>query len=707
MSQPLTVSVLSAPAVSPRRGLVWLARGAMMIGGLALGLVAAEAVFSHRDGGAFPHLNVYVADPALGVRLLPGATQKVAFGGNPITSVRINGDGYRGGELPAPGKDDVLVVGDSQVFGLGAEEDETFSAQLARTLGRPVMNGGVPTYGPAEYRAVIAEQLAKRHPRTVVLAINLVNDLFEAQHPNKDRHAVWDGWAVRKETAPPATTSFPGRDFLYRRSHLFFALRKWRHGDDRTDERGVASEGTWRDLVTTGEKVAGERRALDEARHQRLVAVTTAHNEMEGAEQAIDDKIRQILGEDSFVDSAALYRARANPGDIVDDGLGGESTRSSIATADQIAAAATVRAQLRQQLARWAKAHSSADAKEALASLAASDGALARLTALDVEKLTAALEPPLGAYLRDVQQLVEQGGARLVVVILPIDVQVSPAEWKKYGAKPIDMAPSLALTTELVALCHTLGVAVLDATPVLAQAEPGAFLDKDIHMTPKGHAAVAAALGKTLAAPVPVPAVASARSPVPLPDVFRHAPEVIVTGSSDAACETKQVREWLRIQCPRSDRARPVDVEVTRDDGHEAMVLVMPAEISVLVPLVAGRELAATLTWTDKTRVLHVAWPAGAKRPTLAFDKAVVRARPDDPDVFTARMTFRSPVERAICDCWQVVFGGERYTSAEEVFTCGGAYGAPDPACVEKYYRSNASCPELLACTRRDPSSPR
>jgi len=710
MTQPAittqAASLLSAPVAATRRWLRWFGRAAMMVLGLAIGLAVAEGVFSYRDGGAFPHLNVYVPDAELGVRLMPGATQNVAFGGNPITHVRINDDGFRGGALPAPGKDDVLVVGDSQVFGLGVEEDETFSARLGLAIGRPVMNGGIPTYGPAEYRAVIAEQLARRHPKTVVVTINLVNDLFEAQHPNKERHAVWDGWAVRKETAPEATTSFPGRDLLYRRSHLFFALRKWRHADDRTDERGVISEGTWRDIVTTGAHLQAERLAIDEARHQRLTAMTTAHAEIQDAEREIDDKIRSILSETTPIDELTLSAAHANPGDIVSDDLNGESARTSIATADQIATAARVRAQLRAQLSRWAKTHSSTDAKETLASIAASDGAFARLTQLDVERLTSALEPPLGAYLRDVQQLVEHAGARLVVLILPIDVQASPEEWKKYGATPIDMAPSQALTTELVALCRALGVSVLDTTPVLAQAEPGAFLDKDIHMTPKGHAAVAAALAKTLAEPAPVPVVASARSPVPLPDMFQHA-SVIVTGSSDAACETKQVREWLRIQCPRTEHALPVTAEITRDDGHEAMALVMPAEISLVIPVVEGRELTATLTWTDKTRVLHVAWPAGAKRPRLAFDKPIARVKPDDHDVFGTSMTFRSPVERAICDCWQVVFGGERYQGSAEVFTCAGAYGAPDPGCVERYYRTNASCPELLACTRRDPGSPR
>ena len=696
-------AAVPSPRATPRRFTRWLVRCALVLCGLTAGLVAAEAVFAYRDGGAFPHLNVYVADPELGVRLAPGATQQVAFGGNPITHVRINRDGFRGDELPPPGKDDVLVVGDSQVFGLGVEEGEAFSARLAAAIHRPVVNAGVPTYGPAEYRAVIAEQLARRHPRTVVLTINLANDLFEAQHPNAQRHAVWDGWAVRRETAPASIAQFPGRELLYRRSHLFFALRTWWHrGDgapDRTDERGVASEGTWRDIVETGERVERDRRALDEAHRARLGAVTAAHRELERAEGRIDELLLQHADTDGF----ALAIARANPGDIVGNPFA-EAARTTLATADQIAQAAAVRARLRDELARWARGRATADARDAAASLDARDQALARLTELDIQQLRTALEPPLAGYLHDVQQRVERAGARLVVLILPIDVQVSPAEWRKYGAPGIDMGPSLALTAELVGLCRSLGVSALDATPVLAAAEPGAFLDKDIHMTPKGHAAVAAALAATLGEPAPAPVVAGARSPVPLPDVFRRAPEVIVTGSSEAGCETKQVREWLRIRCARTEDSWPIDARVNRDDGHEAMVLVTPTEVSLLVPVVEGRELAATVTWPGRTRVLHVAWPAGARRPTLAFDRPVARPR---SAADASRPKFRSPVERAICDCWQTVFGdGERPGRAGDDFTCRGAYGAPDPACVDRYYRQSRSCPELLACTRRDPVSP-
>ena len=153
---------MAAPAVPTpaldvptRAWLRWALRAGMVVAGLFLGLVVAELVFRYRDAGAFPHLNVYVADPELGVRLMPGATQKLAFGGNPVTRIRINDDGFRGADLPAPSKDEVLVVGDSQVFGLGVEEDETFSAKLAAATKRTVVNARVPTYGPGEYAAMV------------------------------------------------------------------------------------------------------------------------------------------------------------------------------------------------------------------------------------------------------------------------------------------------------------------------------------------------------------------------------------------------------------------------------------------------------------------------------------------------------------------------------------------------------------------------
>jgi hypothetical protein len=149
----------------------WLRRtliAGQVLLGLGLGLVITEKVFAKRDDGAFPHVNFYVADPELGVRLEPGATMRFRFRDNPTSSIEINSQGYRGADWPAPGEssEEIVVLGDSQVFGLGVEDAETFSAKLAEHTGRPVRNAGVPTYGPPEYLALAAELLAERKPKT-------------------------------------------------------------------------------------------------------------------------------------------------------------------------------------------------------------------------------------------------------------------------------------------------------------------------------------------------------------------------------------------------------------------------------------------------------------------------------------------------------------------------------------------------------------
>lgn len=127
------------------RGRLIAKRSALSALGVIVGLCVAEGVFCVRQHGAFAHLNVYAPDPKLGVRLRPGAKQRVEFGGNPVTQVPINAAGFRGAELPQPSVDDLLVVGDSQVFGLGAEESQTFAAALAGKLGKTVVNARVPT----------------------------------------------------------------------------------------------------------------------------------------------------------------------------------------------------------------------------------------------------------------------------------------------------------------------------------------------------------------------------------------------------------------------------------------------------------------------------------------------------------------------------------------------------------------------------------
>ncbi|MBA3546943.1 MAG: hypothetical protein H0T76_10710, partial [Nannocystis sp.] len=125
-----------------RRGLMI---SAQLLLGLGLGAVIAEIAFMQRDDGAFPHVNFYVPDPELGVRLEPGASMRFQLRQNPLSTIHVNSRGFRGSEWPAARDNEVIVVGDSQVFGLGVEDDATFSAGLAGRSHRPVINAGVPT----------------------------------------------------------------------------------------------------------------------------------------------------------------------------------------------------------------------------------------------------------------------------------------------------------------------------------------------------------------------------------------------------------------------------------------------------------------------------------------------------------------------------------------------------------------------------------
>ncbi|MBK9035767.1 MAG: hypothetical protein IPL61_31710 [Myxococcales bacterium] len=700
---------------APTRRRRWPRRVAMVVAGLVVGLVAAEWMFRIRDHHGFPKLNVYVADRALGVRLRPGARQRFVYPDNPITSVRINRAGYRGPDFAPPGPDDVLVVGDSQVFGLGVEEHEAFAAVLERTLGdgavgapparpagdpvrRHVLNGGVPTYGPAEYAAVARELIASRQPKTLVFTVNMVNDLFEVTRPNAARHVVRDGWAVRAEVAGDVI-DFPGRGWLARNSHLFYALRRAWHR--RTDGEAVASEGTWRDLVDIGAQTVAREAAAQAERDQRTVAVRATEAELERRTAELDQAIVRFLGDELTNDErVALRAAHLQPGDTVYDAVpGAEESRSVVVTAGHMRKGAALRAKLRAKLERVMTTARAPDRASVLASVTDLPALQARLDELTVARLQQALETPLAPVIRALKQFCDERGVRLVLLVLPIDVAVSADEWRKYRATPIDMTSVAALNDEVVALGAQLGLSTLDATAALRAVEPGAFLDHDIHMTPRGHAAVAAALARTLASTPPAPRAGPTVAPVPLPAQWREVPEITVAGSSAARCETKRLRAWLRILCIPDGNADSVPraITVTRDTSGTAMVAVMPGSGALTVAVGPGDTVTAEFAWARVQRRLDVTWPAGAAAPTAAF--TVVAQQPDAPRDYQAA-PFASDQARELCRCWQEVYLGERYRGSGEPF-CPGVYGAVDDGCA-----AYATCADRVACALRDPARP-
>lgn len=208
--------------------------------GTVLALVLAELIATWALGGAYPYVNLFVADPELGVRLRPDAETTVRSPLGRDNGIATNGLGFRGptfSDRADRGDRRVLILGDSQVMAYGVPEADGFPSRLA-ARGFDVLAAGIPTWGPPEYVKVADELITRFEPAVVVLVLNAANDFHEAEHPNAHRTTARDGWAVGLTPGlvldPP--TEFPGRHFLLSRSHLVLAARLLLHGDPHERE---------------------------------------------------------------------------------------------------------------------------------------------------------------------------------------------------------------------------------------------------------------------------------------------------------------------------------------------------------------------------------------------------------------------------------------------------------------------------------------
>ncbi len=693
--------------------------------GLGLGLWGAEYMFSQRAEGAFPHVNFYVADPELGVRLQPDAEMKFRLGDNPLTTIHVNTNGYRGQPWPppqpeaAPGEGEILVVGDSQVFGLGVNDDETFSARLAEHTGRTVINAGVPTYGPLEYYAITEELLAERRPQTVVYVLNFLNDPFELERPNTERHAVWDGWAVRKESAPEegSTTAFPGRRWLMSQSHAMYAMRRWLYEQGKAElpdhaQFGFPSEGGWHDLINEG---TASRTATEAEVSKAKAQLQQKQTRLSEAAQELDTTRNKL---DRLISSASDHEwggdereiARGQPGDIVSNEYS-ESSRSILVTAKLIRQASRARRKYLDKLLAQQAKQGKQDAKQLLDKHTQlkseienlrNDLASGRIT---LEHQPSVFEP----HLEKLAELCERHGAELVVVALPVDIQVSPREWAKYGVDPeaeqIDMQPSLALLDDLISSSQRVGARGFNATEALREAGKGAFLDGDIHMTAKGHAALAQALADALKVPPPLrlprAGLPEGRSLIPTYQEFSRAPEAYVKGSTKAGCATHRIREWFKVRCVKvRPRVKPPSgVDVLAGKTPETLELVTEDSVSLVTPLTPGKPLHARFYWEDRVRDLEVSWPAGddgkPKFTAVFSDVADATGRPLEVTGVGTKM----------CQCQHAVHN-ERWGIQDDDWVrdrrdaCRQVWGEPHAGCLKAYADD---CTKLLACAQGDP----
>ncbi len=231
-----------------RPRLVLLAkRFALLLGGTVLAALAGEVAVrllapqatavpwqDEMDGVTCPRPNVR------GTHSIPGCFDvEVAFGPERFRGARPYAP------RPAEGVLRVAVLGDSFVFGYGAEDDETYPARLEEVLaegasargwsGVEVVNAGNGGTGPGDQSLWYDVWVRDFAPRVVVLSVvsnDLDNDLERglfrrgedgAYHPRPaaERRAADD--SVR--TTRSFVNSVPGYSFLAERSQLLAVAR--------------------------------------------------------------------------------------------------------------------------------------------------------------------------------------------------------------------------------------------------------------------------------------------------------------------------------------------------------------------------------------------------------------------------------------------------------------------------------------------------
>jgi len=145
-----------------------------------------------------PLANAYAPDPELDWVLQPGFRGHFAHPEFHHERIEINADGFRDAPWPEPeaaaGNETagILMLGDSTLFGLGVDREETIPALLQGLLQRlfqeehperapRVYNSGVPGYGPRHERLLAERLLTRLHPRLCVQVFYDGNDLEDCR----------------------------------------------------------------------------------------------------------------------------------------------------------------------------------------------------------------------------------------------------------------------------------------------------------------------------------------------------------------------------------------------------------------------------------------------------------------------------------------------------------------------------------------------
>ena len=153
---------------------------------------------------------------------------------------------------------DVVVIGDSMVYGYNVPTQAAWPQQLGRMLHRPVYQMAHGGWGPAEYLLTLKEALALR-PKVVIVGFYLGNDLGDAYayvyHTAHHAGGVPDTRLSRFLTSDPKT-----RDLLQRAEAIDPGFRQWGVLRCDLDAHMVTPTPRWQPM---GERLAASPPAGD------------------------------------------------------------------------------------------------------------------------------------------------------------------------------------------------------------------------------------------------------------------------------------------------------------------------------------------------------------------------------------------------------------------------------------------------------------
>ena len=100
----------------------------------------------------------------------------------------------------------IVVLGDSQSWGINVQRQGNWPSELSRVTGQTVYNMGMVGWGPAQYLEALPTAIALK-PRTVILQLYFGNDFLDAYRATYEL----EHFAARRLPSPPLEFVHPSR----------------------------------------------------------------------------------------------------------------------------------------------------------------------------------------------------------------------------------------------------------------------------------------------------------------------------------------------------------------------------------------------------------------------------------------------------------------------------------------------------------------